>query len=108
MKVIVMNEVLNKFPIIHLIGSTKIENEQQFIAAEKYYTKNGYIVFKPVFFGLNKNDKRLAMYTDMCTQKLNMCDVVCVVTEHIGESTRKRIEQARELGKKIIYFNLEE
>ena len=45
MKVIVMNEVLNKFPIIDLIGSTKIENEQQFIDAEKYYTKNGYIVF---------------------------------------------------------------
>ena len=40
-----MNEVLNKFPIMHLIGSTKIENEQQFIDAEKYYTKNGYIVF---------------------------------------------------------------
>ena len=47
------------------------------------------------------------MYTDMCTQKLNMCDVVCVVTEHIGESTRKRIEQAMESGKEIIYFNLE-
>ena len=36
-----------------------------------------------------------------------MCDVVCVVTEHIGESTRKRIEQAMESGKEIIYFNLE-
>lgn len=42
---------------MHLIGSTKIENEQQFVVAEKYYTKNGYIVFKPVFFGLDKNDK---------------------------------------------------
>lgn len=100
--------MLNKFPIMHLIGSTKIENEQQFVAAEKYYTRNGYIVFKPVFFGLDKNDKKLVMYTDMCTQKINMCDVVCVVTEHIGESTRKRIEQARKLGKKIIYFNSEE
>ena len=39
---------------MHLIGSTKIENEQQFVYAEKYYTKNGYIVFKPVFFGLDK------------------------------------------------------
>lgn len=50
-------KALNKFPIMHLIGSTKIENEQQFVVAEKYYTKNGYIVFKPVFFGLDKNDK---------------------------------------------------
>lgn len=100
--------MLNKFQIMHLIGSTKIENEQKFAYAEKYYTKNGYIVFKPVFFGLDKNDKKLVMNTDMCTQKLNMCDVVCVVTEHIGESTRKRIEQARELGKKIIYFYLDE
>ena len=31
MKAIVMNEVLNKFPIMHSIGSTKIENEQQSI-----------------------------------------------------------------------------
>lgn len=31
---------------MHLIGSTKIENEQKFAYAEKYYTKNGYIVFK--------------------------------------------------------------
>ena len=45
MKVIVMNEVLNKFPIMHLIGSTKIENEQKFAYAEKYYTMNGYIVY---------------------------------------------------------------
>ena len=30
---------------MHLIGSTKIENEQKFAYAEKYYTKNGYIVY---------------------------------------------------------------
>lgn len=95
----------NDFLIMHLIGSTKIENEQYFLAAERYYTKNGYIVFKPVFFGLDTNDEKLAMYTDMCTQKLNMCDVVCVVTEHIGESTKKRIRQAMALNKKIIYFS---
>lgn len=100
-----MMRVNKVFPIIHLIGSTKIENEQQFLAAEKYYTKNGYIVFKPVFFGLDENDENIEMYTDMCTQKLNMCDAVCVVTEHIGESTRKRIRQATALNKRIMYFS---
>ena len=30
---------------MHLIGSTKIENEQKFAYAEKYYTMNGYIVY---------------------------------------------------------------
>lgn len=93
------------FPIMHLIGSTKGGNQQDFIDAEKYYTKRGYIVFKPVFFDLPTNDTSLPMLTDMCTQKLKMCDVVCVVTEHIGESTKLRIEQAKKLNKKIIYYS---
>lgn len=86
---------------MHLIGNTKIENEQQFVYAEKYYTKNGYIIFKPVFFGLDKNDKKLEMYTDMCTQKLNMCDVVCVVTEYIGESTKKELNKQENSVRKL-------
>lgn len=96
---------MNSFPIMHLIGSTKGTNQQDFIDAEKYYTEKGYIVFKPVFFDLLACDPKLSMLTDMCTQKLKMCDVVCVVTEHIGDNTKFRIEQARKLNKKIIYYS---
>lgn len=94
----------NRFRIMHLIGSTKQENKHLFDEAEAYYTNKGYVVFKPVFYGLKSDDERLGMLTDMCTMKLNICDTVCVVTEHIGESTRKRIEQAKNLGKEVIYF----
>lgn len=93
------------FPIMHLIGSTNSNNQQDFITAEQYYTKRGYIVFKPVFFDVHTNDPSLPMLTEMCTQKLEMCDVVCVVTKHIGDSTKSRIEQAKALNKKIIYYS---
>lgn len=95
----------NQYPIMHLIGSTHGQNQRIFDEAERCYTDRGYIVFKPVFFGLEKNDPRIKMLTDMCTQKLCMCDVVCVVTKHIGESTRARIEQAKALNKKIIFYD---
>lgn len=36
-----------------------------------------------------------------------MRDVVGVVTEHIGESTRNRINQALELGKEVRFFQKE-
>lgn len=42
----------------------------------------------------------------MCYQKLLFCDIVCLVTpKHIGESTIKRIEQARTLKKEILVFD---
>jgi len=40
------------FPIMHLIGSVKDINHQDFNDAEKYFTERCYIVFKPVFFNL--------------------------------------------------------
>ena len=89
---------------MHLIGSTKSVNKREFTDAEKYYTKRGYIVFKPIFYDLASDDPKLPMLTDMCTQKLHMCDVVCVVTKHIGDSTSQRIEQAKKLNKRIIYY----
>lgn len=92
------------YPIMHLIGSTKGQNRLLFTLAERYYTAKGYIVFKPVFFDLPEDDPNLQMYTDMCTQKLLACDVVCVVTDHIGDSTKKRIAQAKQLRKPVIFF----
>lgn len=94
---------MEKFKIVHLIGSTKEENEKAFVCAERYYTNLGYIVFKPVFFGVPDNYPKKQMLIDMCTQKLEMCDVVAVVGR-VGKSTAARIEQAEKLGKEVWYY----
>ena len=41
--------MIGKFKVVHLIGSTK-GNDEIFRKAEVYFTKLGYIVFKPVFY----------------------------------------------------------
>ena len=43
--------MIGKFKVVHLIGSTK-GNDEIFRRAEVYFTKLGYIVFKPVFYVL--------------------------------------------------------
>lgn len=93
-----------KYKIAHLIGITR-EHEEQFRNAEKILTENGYIVFAPVFYNLEKYlsfGEYPNMLDDMCYQKLILCDFLVIVTpEHIGESTSNRIEQAKELNKPV-------
>lgn len=96
-----------KYKIAHLIGITR-EHEEQFRNAEKILTENGYIVFAPVFYNLEKYlsfGESPNMIDDMCYQKLLLCDFLVIVTpEHIGKSTAMRIEQARELSKPVYVF----
>ena len=97
--------VFSNFKLVHLIGSTK-QNKEKFIEAEKELTKQGYIVFKPVLYGDEVNDDNLQMLTDMCTEKLQVCDIVCLVTpEHMGESTMNRLIQAREMNRTLMVYN---
>lgn len=99
-----MISVFKKFKLVHLIGSTK-SNKEKFEEAEKELTKQGYIVFKPVLYGDEVNDDNLQMLTDMCTEKLQVCDIVCLVTpEHVGESTMKRLVQARNMNKILMTY----
>ena len=96
--------MIGKYKVVHLIGSTK-GNKEKFIAAEKYFTKKGYIAFKPVFYDLKENDPNMDIYNDMCYEKLLFCDIVCIVTpNHIGNSTKIRIKQAKHLNKEILVF----
>lgn len=100
--------MIGKYKVVHLIGSTK-GNSELFKKAEEYFTKDGYIVFKPVFYNLKKDNSKLEMYNDMCYEKLLFCDIVCIVTpKHIGESTLKRIKQSKKLGKKILVYDEED
>lgn len=97
--------MFGKFKTVHLLGSTK-GNEQRFRHVEKELTKQGYICFTPVLYGYEACRPYLKMLTDMCTEKLNVCDICVIVTpEHIGESTENRIEQAIEMGKPVYVWS---
>ena len=97
--------MIGPFKVVHLIGSTK-GNYEIFRKAETYFTELGYIVLKPVFYVYSDYIKNKELIDKMCYQKLLFCDIVCLVTpKHIGESTIKRIEQARTLKKEILVFD---
>ena len=71
-----------------------------------YFTKLGYIVFKPVFYVYDDYIKNKELIDDMCYEKLIFSDIICLVTpEHYGESTIKRIQQAKILKKDILIFD---
>lgn len=100
--------IFNNFKLVHLIGSTK-QNKEKFIEAEKELTNQGYIVFKPVLYGDEVNNDNLQMLTDMCSEKLQVCDIVCLVTlEHVGQSTIKRLVQARNMNKILMIYKNKE
>lgn len=90
--------------IAHLAGITR-NHEKQFREAEMELTKKGYICFAPVIYDFDVYKQYQSMIDSMCSQKLEMCDMLVVVTpEHIGRSTSMRIKQAIELGKKVYFW----
>ena len=97
--------MIGSFKVVHLIGSTK-GNYEIFRKAEIYFTELGYIVLKPVFYVYSDYIKNKELIDKMCYEKLLFCDVVCLVTpKHFGESTIKRIKQAKALKKEILVFD---
>lgn len=98
--------MLGKYKLIHLLGSTR-DHKEIFRYVEEELTKQGYIVFAPVFYDINIYNQMPNLLDDMCYEKLLVCDAVCVVTpDHIGKSTIKRLQQVKELGKeRYIWIN---
>ena len=97
--------MIGDFRTVLLLGSTK-DNEKEFRHAEAELTKLGYIVMAPVLYGYENCKPWHAMLTQMCEDKCKICDMCVVVTpEHIGDATRKRIRQARNMGKPVCVFN---
>ncbi len=97
--------MFGKFEVIHLCGITR-NHYDIFRQAEEELTKQGYIVFKPVFYDLCLYNKYKDIIDEQCYEKLLVSDIICIVTpEHIGVSTLERINQATKLGKKIMYWN---
>lgn len=93
--------MIGKFKVAHLLGSTN-GNEAQFRQVETELTKAGYICFAPVIYNKNVAEKYMDTLSDMCYAKLLMCDLCVIATpDHISESTKNRIKQARYLNKPV-------
>ena len=93
--------MIGRFQVAHLLGSTK-GNEAKFRQVETELTKAGYICFAPVIYNQNVAEKYMDTLSDMCYAKLLICDLCVIATpDHIGESTKNRIRQARDLNKPV-------
>ena len=97
--------MFGKYKVAHLIGKTRWE-EERFRHAERELTKQGYICFAPVIYDFDVYKQHAPMIDNMCYEKLLVCDICVVVTpEHIGQSTTRTIEKARELGKPVFIWD---
>ena len=100
---------MSKYNVITLCGSTKFKDE--FMKLQKDLTLKGNIVLNlGIFFKSETNskidEKTMQMLSNMHMQKIDMCDEIFVVNVngYIGQSTKKEIEYAKKLGKKISYL----
>ena len=99
----------NRFPIITLCGSTKFKDD--FIKAQKELTLRGNIVISVGLFGHSGDEEvwegsNKLMLDAMHKEKIRMSDAIYVINKngYIGESTKKEIEFAKELGKEVLYM----
>ena len=98
-----------RYKIITLCGSSKFK--QDFRRLEKDLTLGGNIVLTVGLFGHSGDsevwcDDTKELLDDMHMHRINMCDAIYVVNKdfYIGDSTKKEIEYARSIGRKIIYM----
>jgi len=95
--------------IITLCGSTKFK--EFFLYMQKHLTLQNHIVISVGLFGhadnikLRRHEKE--MLDDMHKEKIDISNAIYVIDigGYIGESTRREIEYARKMGKKIYYFS---
>lgn len=96
-----------------LIGSTKFE--EIFRKLEYDLSVKGNIVLSPLVYnqsgerpGCGKEEKKILDLVQK--EKIRQSDIVLVVDKdgYIGESTRKQIEYAELLKKRILYYSKEE
>jgi ferredoxin-NADP reductase len=102
------------FPIIvTLCGSTRFK--EQYEQAAKELTLQGKMVFSVGFFGhqedgdgktLDQRSETKIALDELHLRKIDCSDAIYVlnVGGYIGESTRREIEYAKKLGKKISYL----
>ena len=96
-----------KIPKVCLCGSTRFK--ETFFDVAKEFTLKGYIVTMPMVF-IHRGDTVSNLDKDYLDEvhkaKIADADLIYIINQdgYIGESTKKEIEWAQELNKKIEYF----
>lgn len=100
------------FKVVTLCGSTRFRKE--FAFSEKYLTLSGYIVLNIApFYKTYDNyfpeidETVLNTFQEMHYQRIRMADIVYIIDpdHYIGDSTKKEIEYAKSLDKRIMYYS---
>lgn len=98
----------SKRNVVCLCGSTKFK--EAFIEANRTESINGNIVLTVAMFGhlegLDMSGPEKAVFDELHFDKISLADEILVlnVKGYIGESTRKEIEFAKKIGKRIRYL----
>ena len=101
--------MVGKYKVITLCGSTRFKDE--FMEAQKRLTLEGNIVISVGLFGHSGDEEvwkpgTKEMLDKMHFQKIDMADEIFVINVggYIGESTKREIDHAQQLGKPVYYL----
>lgn len=99
---------LNKFPVVTLCGSTKFKKDFELV--RQAMTLEGAVILAPELYkhwdNIELTEEEIDRINLVHYQKIEMADIVFIINKggYIGEQTRKEIEWATELNKKIVYL----
>ncbi len=109
MKIVKENDMVGKYKVITLCGSTKFKED--FFKEQKRLTLEGNIVISVGMFGHSGDievwtEGTKEMLDDMHKRKIDMADEIFVINKngYIGSSTRSEIDYAISTNKKVNYM----
>lgn len=91
--------------VVTICGSMKFKDKMMEVARD-LEIKNKYVVIQCVYSNDRFNEEEQVLLADLHYKKIDISDVIYVVNVdgYIGTSTKKEIEYAKSLNKKIIYM----